>query len=322
MRRNSPKEVKQGTKSKLLLTLTDARICPFTITTSHIEERLERHELTNQLHIPLTSIVVLSRKQETLCMLLDFDNDLTIDAPVDSRAYVSSIAQNEMDTIMQQAPVKIVKFDNPPSFQTQVAIGQLEKPWAATTPKLDIADSKVAEQFVILKKLTRPIIRLHFMRNNSVVIDATHCLILFQHLTIQVKTASSGASAKLQAVLTDNVLTIPAMATKTITAFVDYLSERNTLGSLPLLEKIMETANLLISHSMSNIVDNKVAIRVTNATELPYSIKKNTQIAEVSVFTQVESKFIKPVFMVIFSMYGSGGRCTSDSLPKRTSQNK
>ena len=37
-----------------------------------------------------------------------------------------------------------------------------------------------------MKKLRGPIIRLHFMRNNSVVIDTTHGLIHFPHMTMQV----------------------------------------------------------------------------------------------------------------------------------------
>ena len=48
-----------------------------------------------------------------------------------------------------------------------------------------------------MKNLTGPIIGLHFMKHNSVVIDTTHGLIHFQHLTMQVKSASSQASAKL-----------------------------------------------------------------------------------------------------------------------------
>ena len=43
-----------------------------------------------------------------LCVPLDFENGLTIDALVDSRAYVSANAQSELDRIKQQAPTNIV----------------------------------------------------------------------------------------------------------------------------------------------------------------------------------------------------------------------
>ena len=111
----------------------------------------------------------------------------TIDALVDSGANVSAIAQEKLDRIKQKAPSNILKFDDPPNFQIQVANGQLEKRTATATLKSDIGDHIFAEQFVLRKNLTGPVIGLHFMRQNSVVIDTIHGLIHFPHLTMQVK---------------------------------------------------------------------------------------------------------------------------------------
>ena len=140
------------------------------------------------------------------------------------------------------------------------------------------------------------------MKHNSVVIDTTHGFILFPHLTMQVKSASSQANAKPQPVLIHDSITIPQMTTKTITAFVDHSSEWKTTGTVTPVEKITEAASLIISHSMSTIIDRKIAVRVTNTTELPYTINKITQIAEFSVVTPEQSKFIKPVDMAVLSM--------------------
>ena len=57
---------------------------------------------------------------------------------------------------------------------------------------------------------------------------------------------------------------------------------------------------------MSTIIDKRIAVRVTNTTELPYHIKKHTQIAEFSVVTPEQSKHIKPVDMAILSMIPQG----------------
>ena len=43
---------------------------------------------------------------------LNFEKGLTIDALVDSGAYVSAIAQKELDSIKQQAPSNILKIVN------------------------------------------------------------------------------------------------------------------------------------------------------------------------------------------------------------------
>ena len=92
------------------------------------------------------------------------------------------------------------------------------------------------------------------------------------------------------------------MTTKTITAFVDHLSEWNKTGTVTPVEKFTETASLNIPPSISTINDRKVAVRVTNITESPYTTNKNTQIADFYVVTPEQSKFIKPVDTAILRM--------------------
>ena len=279
---------------------------PLTTATPLIEEGLVRDEQTNQLYLPLTSTVVLKRKQEMLYVPLDFENNHTVDALVDSGAFVSAITQDDLETIKQKAPNNILKIDEPPNFQIQVANGHLEKPISTATLKFEIGNNGFAEHFVVMKKLTGPIIGLHFMRNNSVVLDTIHGLIHFPHLTMQTKTASSETPTKPQPVIMDRALTIPPVTTKTVTAFIDHPSKWKTTGTVTPLEKFTETASLLISHSMSTIIDKRIAVRVTNTTESPYLIKKHTQIVKFSVVTPQQSKHIKPVDMAILSMIPQG----------------
>ena len=163
---------------------------------------------------------------------LDFENNLTVDALVDWRAFVSAIAQDDLDTVKQKAPKNILKIDDPPNFQIQVANGQLEKLLGTATLKFESGTNTFTEHFVVMKKLIGPIKGLNFMSNNSVVIDTTHGLIHFPHLTMQVKTASSEATTKTQPVITDDALTISPTTTKTITAFVDHPSKWNTTGTV------------------------------------------------------------------------------------------
>ena len=149
-----------------------------------------RVEQTKQIYLLLASTVVLKRKQEILYVLLELQINLTVDAVVDSGEYVSAIALNDLDTIKQNAPPAVLRIDDPPNFQIQGSNGQSENPLATTTLKFEVGDNFFAEQFVVMKKLTGPIMELHFMRKNSVVIDTTHGPIHFPHLAMQVKNAS------------------------------------------------------------------------------------------------------------------------------------
>ena len=239
----------QNAVQHVVTTLTgDTTTSPLTTATPLIEEGLVRDEQTNEVYLPLTSTVVLKRKQEMLYVPLDFENNLAVDALVDSGAFVNAIAQDDLETIKQKAPNNILKVDDPPNFQIRVGNGQLEKPLSTATLKFEIGNNPFAEYSVVMKKLTGPIFGLHFMRNNSVVIDTTHGLIHFPHLTVQVKTASSETSTKPQPVITGEALTIPPPTTKRITAFIDHPSKWNTMGTVTPLEKFTETASLLIPH--------------------------------------------------------------------------
>ena len=60
------------------------------------------------------------------------------------------------------------------------------------------------------------------------------------------------------------------------------------------IRKCTDTASLLISYSMSTVFDNKIAVR------------KNTQIAQFSIVTQEQSKFIKPVDAAILTKLPGG----------------
>ena len=156
----------------------DAAIPPLSTTIPPIEERLVRDELTNEVHLPLPSTVVLKRKQGMLYVPLDFANNLTVDVLVDSRAFVRAIAQNDLVTIKEKAPNNILKTDDRPKFQIQVANGQSGKPLATATLKFEIGDNTFAEHFVLKKKLTEPITGLYVI---------TCCILTSKWLTLLVQ---------------------------------------------------------------------------------------------------------------------------------------
>ena len=133
--KNCPTNIRNSEQHVTTTCTGDTTIPPLTTTSPLIEEKLVRDEHTKEVYLPLTYTVVLKRKQE---MPLDFKNNLTVDALLDSGAFVSAIAQNDLDEIKEKAPNNILKIDDPPNFQIQVAKGQLEKPLSTATLKLKV----------------------------------------------------------------------------------------------------------------------------------------------------------------------------------------
>ena len=143
--KNCPTNIQNSEQHVTTTTIGDTTTPPLTTATPLIEEGLVRDEQTNEVYLPLTSTVVLKRKQEMLYATLDFENNLLVDALVDPGAFVSAIAQNDLNTIKEKTLNNILKFDDPPNFQIQVANGQLEKPLATTTVKFETGDNMFAE---------------------------------------------------------------------------------------------------------------------------------------------------------------------------------
>ena len=145
---------------------------------------------------------------------------------------------------------------------------------------------------------------------------------LSPHLTKQAKNAVFQTNAKPQHVPIQDNTTVPPMTTKTITAFVDHPSQWHTTGTVTPVGKFTEAASLLVSHSISTIIDKNAAVRITNKTESPYLIKKNTQVPEFSVVTPEQSKFIRPVDTAILSMIPEGDPGLTTYLSKLIRTNK
>ena len=88
--------------------------------------------------MPLSSAIVLNKKNGKLFVPLYFENGLTTFAPVESRAYVSAIAQNGLGRTKQQAAADIYKIHAPLISQFQIAKGQSKKPAETVTLDFDI----------------------------------------------------------------------------------------------------------------------------------------------------------------------------------------
>ena len=95
----------------------DTTTPPLTTATPLIEEGLVRDEQTNEVYLALTSTVVLKRKQEMLYVPLDFENNLTVDALVDSGSFVSAIAQDDWKQSNRKPPITFSKSTTLPIFK-------------------------------------------------------------------------------------------------------------------------------------------------------------------------------------------------------------
>ena len=218
-----------------------------------------------------------------LFVTLDFEIDLRRNALVESNAYVSAVAENELDRNKQHAPTNKFIFDDPPHYQTQETNGRLEKPIVRITLKIDSGDITFSSYFVVMNKT-----------NRANQWDALHETQQCTHSPDEAAFAVLVWRGKSEALIVRKKNKIRTCLqrwqpdnsrddNKKTNAFVDQAWEWKTKGIVTPLEKLTETATSMISHSMATIIDEKVTVRKTNTTESPHTTRKNTQIAEFSV---------------------------------------
>ena len=70
-----------------------------------------------------------------------------------------------------------------------VAIGLLETRKTTVALKFEVGDIEFHESFIVMEKLTLPIIGLMFLQRNHTVLDMRQGILNFPYFSMQVKTA-------------------------------------------------------------------------------------------------------------------------------------
>ena len=70
-----------------------------------------------------------------------------------------------------------------------VANRQLETPKNTVELKFEVGDIELHESFIVMEKLTGPIIELMFLQRNHTVLDLRQGILNFPYVSMQLKTA-------------------------------------------------------------------------------------------------------------------------------------
>ena len=125
---------------------------------------------------PLSTNLGLKFNRRMLYFQMDF-GELTLDGLIDTRAHSSAKTEADLRKIRPLAPQSIVKEG--PSFQIMVANGDLETPKSTVELKFKVGDIEFHEIFMVMEKLSSPIIGLMFLQRNHTVLDMRQGILNF-----------------------------------------------------------------------------------------------------------------------------------------------
>ena len=94
---------------------------------------------------------------------------------------------------------------------------------------------------------------------------------------------------------TDSKHTISAQSTRIIYASIPVSNEHPTTGTIRPLPQFEKCAKLIVAPAITTARDKKVAIKIDNTTDFPYTISTDTKLAELQILKPEETKMIRPV---------------------------
>ena len=244
--------------------------------------------------IPLSTNINLKCKKRMLYFPMDF-GELTIDGLIDTGALSSAIPEMDLRKIRLLSPQSVIREGPPPNFQIRVANGQLETPKSTIELKFEVGDIEFHEIFIVMEHLTGPIIGLMFLQRNHTVLDMRQGILNFPFFSMQPKTADHKYSNVLEPIFNPTEITIPPNDRVLIRTNSLLYPENAVTGILQPSDLLHEEGDITFCPALVTLNDGNIMIQVNNFTDHPYKLKKGLHIANFSVMTPEQMKYVKPV---------------------------
>ena len=192
------------------------------------------------------------------------------------------------------APQSIVKEGPAPSFQITVANGDLETLKSTVELKFEVGDIEFLEIFIVMEKLSSPIIGQMFLQRNHTVLDMRQGILNFPYFSMQLKTADHKYSNVLEPILNPEDVTLPPNDHIVIPIQSQIYAENAVTGILQPSDLLHEEGDITFCAAIVTLHEGAMRIHVNSFTDQPYKLKKEMHIANFSVMTPEQMKHVRP----------------------------
>ena len=244
--------------------------------------------------VPLSTNINLKCKKRMLCFPMDF-GELTIDGLIDTGALSSAIPEMDLRIMRLLSPQSVIREGQPPNFQIMGANGQLETPKSTIELKFEVDDIEFHEMSIVMEHLTVPSIGLMFLQRTHTVLDLRQGILNFPSFSMQLKTAYHKYSNVLESILNHTEITIPPNDRVLIRTISLLYPENAVTGILQPSDLLHEENHITFCTALVILNDGNILIPVNNFRDHPYKLKKGLLIANFSVMTPEQMKYVKPV---------------------------
>ena len=245
-------------------------------------------------YVPLTTNLGLKYKRRMLYFPMDF-GELTLDGLVDTGALSSAIPETDLRKIRLLAPQSIIKEGPAPNFQIMVANGQLETPKSTVELKFEVGDIDFHEIFIVMEKLTSPLIGLSFLQRNNTILDMRQGILNFPFFSMQLKTADHKYTNVMEPICAREAITIPPNDRHMVSMYSQLDDDANVTGILQPSNDLADDGDITFCAALVTLAQGQVTIHVNNFTDQSHTIKRRSHIANFYVLTPEQMKYVKPI---------------------------
>ena len=264
--------------------------------TATVEERFVNTLISREGepdYVQLTTNLGLKYKRRMLFFPMDF-GELTLDGLVDTGALSSAISEADLRIIRFLAPQSIIKKGPAPNFQIMVANGQLETPKRTVELKFEVGDIDFHEIFIVMEKITSPLIGLSFLLRNNTILVMRQKILSFPFFSMQLKTADHKYTNVMEPICARKDITIPPNDRHMVSMYSQLYDDANVTGFLQSSSDLAEDRDITLCAALVTLTQGQVTIQVNNFTDQSYTLKRGSHIA-FSVLTPEQMKYVKPI---------------------------
>ena len=232
---------------------------------------------------------------------------MKFDALVDSGATISALPLWLYQRIVQRQPEAVTEIpDEITRYTVTVATADKTRPVMVATIKVTLSDEVYSEKFLILRRMSGPILGNSFLIDHDLWLYSRGKLLKSPALTYQLNmiTTEEGKKKRVKTgkgvpVETSTTITIPPGRYETVTCKIpaDFAGFHDTTGVVVEFSPFARTTRSLAVTSALSSIDKigKTVIGMVNIGTRPVTIPADTRVATLEILTPEQARYLAPI---------------------------
>ena len=244
-------------------------------------------------NVPLTTNLGLKYKRQMLYFPMDFGK-LTLGGLVETGALSSIIPEADLRKIRILAQ-SIVREGPAPNFLIMIANGQLKTPKSTVELKFEVGDIEFHEIFIVMEKLASPLIGLSFLQRTTTILDMRQGVLIFPFFSMQLQTSDHKYTNVMEPICIREDVTIPPNDRYLVLMASQLYEDTTVTGIFQPSNNFFDDGDIAFCAALVTLTNGQVSVHLNSFTDSPYTLKRGTQVANFTVPTPEQMKYVKRI---------------------------